>query len=36
MKGLIIVVVAVLSIAALIEVVAIGGAWLLHRQKRNR
>lgn len=34
MKGLIIVVVAVLSIAILIEVCAIGGAWLLHRQGR--
>ena len=34
MKGLVIVVVAVLSIAILIEVVAIGGAWVLHRQGR--
>ncbi|HET9325789.1 MAG TPA: hypothetical protein VFQ05_03375 [Candidatus Eisenbacteria bacterium] len=32
MKGLVIVVVLVLSVAILIEVVAIGGAWLLHRQ----
>jgi hypothetical protein len=32
MKGPIIVVVAVLSLAVLIEVVAIGGAWVMHRQ----
>jgi hypothetical protein len=32
MKGLVFLLVAVVSIAILIEVVAIGGAWILHRQ----